>query len=374
MAKHRYRVLIAGGGTGGHVYPALAIIDGLREKGSFEFLYVGGNGGIETRIVPPREIPLEAIWISGFARSLSLKNLLFPIKLAVSMVQSWQIIRKFRPDVAVGTGGYVSGPVMYVAARRGVPVLIQEQDVYPGITTRLLARYARRICLSFAAAQEHLSPHRAKLTVTGNPVRAGLAGANRVAAREKWQLQADKMTLLIFGGSQGARAINRAMAAILPEILAESELQVLWQTGSSQYQDVCDRYPEPPDTVKIVPYIDDMSEAYAAADLIVSRAGANSLAELAVVGRPAILVPYPYAAGDHQAHNSRMVEAQGAALMVEEGDGWEQKLSEALRRLIADGDLRASQEKAWQALARPQATADIVAEIIKLIANSTLRP
>ena len=177
MAKHRYRVLIAGGGTGGHVYPALAIIDGLREKGSFEFLYVGGNGGIETRIVPPRQIPLKAIWISGFARSLSLKNLLFPIKLAVSMVQSWQIIRKFRPDVAVGTGGYVSGPVMYVAAQSGVPVLIQEQDVYPGITTRLLARYARRICLSFAAAQEHLSPHRAKITVTGNPVRAGLAGA-----------------------------------------------------------------------------------------------------------------------------------------------------------------------------------------------------
>lgn len=367
MAKHQYRVLIAGGGTGGHVYPALAIIDALRETGEYEFLYVGGKGGIETRIVPPRQIPMETLWISGFARSVSLKNLLFPLKLMVSMMKSWQIIRKFRPDAAVGTGGYVSGPVLYVAAKRGVPVLIQEQDAYPGVTTRLLARYARRICLSFAAAQDHLAPHGAKITVTGNPVRAGLAGADRAASRAKWQLHPDQPTLLIFGGSQGARAINRAMAAILPGILAERGLQVLWQTGSSQYQDVRSHYPEPPDSVKIVPYIDDMSAAYAAADLIVSRAGASTLAELALVGRPAILVPYPYAAGNHQEHNSRMVEAQGAALMVKEGEGWERHLGEALRRLLADGDLRARQEKAWKMLARPQAAAHIAAEIVKLI-------
>lgn len=360
------RVLIAGGGTGGHVYPALAIIEALKEKAEIECLYVGGKNGIETRIVPPLGIPMATIWIAGFSRSWTLKNLLFPVKLLSSLFKSRQIIRQFAPDVAVGTGGYVSGPPLYVAAKMKVPVLIQEQDAYPGVTTRLLAKYARRVCLSFEAAQKHFPELLEKLTVTGNPIRGNLDKGNRQKAIENWDLEDGRKTIFIFGGSQGARSINIAMSTILPEILEKYDVQVLWQTGRGQFESVMAANTVKNDRVKIVPYVEKMNDAYACADLIVCRAGASSLAELALVAKPTVLVPYPYAAGDHQVHNSRMMADAGAALMVQEGERWEIKLQSALEKILDDEKLQKSMPDAWQEIARPNAAAEIAGEILAL--------
>lgn len=364
------RILIAGGGTGGHVYPALATIEALKRQGDFRFLYVGGKNGIETRIVPRHNVPLQTILISGFARSFNFKNLLFPAKLLIALYQSRKIVKQFAPHAAVGTGGYVSGPVLYVAAKMKVPVLIQEQDVYPGITTRLLAKYAQRICLSFEAAQRYFSQYADKLVVTGNPVRETLGSVTPQAGREKMGLAQDKLTLLIFGGSQGARSLNIAMNAILPELLHKYDLQALWQTGESQYQAVRKGFQGADERVHILPYIQEMEVAYAAADLVVCRAGAITLAELAIAAKPAVLVPYPFAAGNHQEHNSRMVAEAGAALMVTEKEGWEKELQQALETLLSDEALRRRQSAAWKTLARPHAAEQIGEEILKLLENS----
>lgn len=361
------RILIAGGGTGGHVYPALATIEALKRKGDFRFLYVGGKNGIETRIVPRYGVPLETILISGFARSFNLKNLLFPAKLLIGLYQSRKIVKRFAPHAAVGTGGYVSGPALYAAAKMGVPVLIQEQDVYPGVTTRLLAKYARRICLSFEAARRYFSQYADKLVVTGNPVRETLGGVTRQAGREKMGLEPDKITLLIFGGSQGARSINNAMSGILPELLKKYPMQAIWQAGESQFQTVVKGFQSADERVRILPYIQEMEAAYAAADVVVCRAGAITLAELAAVARPAVLVPYPFAAGNHQEHNSRMVAEAGAALMVTEKTGWEKELQQALETLLSDESLRQRQSAAWKTLARPRAAEQIGEEILKLL-------
>ena len=361
------RILIAGGGTGGHVYPALAIIEKLKEKGPFEFLYVGGRDGIETRIVPQHHIPMDTLWISGFARSLTLKNLLFPFKLLSSMLRSWRILRRFKPAVAVGTGGYVCGPILYAASRMGIPVLIQEQDVYPGVTTRLLTRYARRICIPFEAARKYFTDVDDKVRVTGNPVRQGLADGSRKSALQKWGLDAQKLTVFIFGGSQGARAINNAMLTIAPKLAESGKYQFLWQTGTALENEVTSAL-KPHPAIVVTPYIDDMSAAYAAADVIVCRAGASSLTELALVAKSAILIPYPYAAGDHQVHNSQLIADAGAALMVKEGDGWQAKLDEALRGLLTDDNARSAQSAVWKTLARPQASEAICREIVEIMA------
>lgn len=363
------RVLIAGGGTGGHVYPALATIEALQSAGTFEFLYVGGKGGIETRIVPRHGVPMETIWIAGIARRFTLKNLLFPVKLLASLWASRNIIKKFRPDVAIGTGGYVSGPILYMAAKMNIPVLIQEQDAHPGLTTRLLAKYARRICLAFPGMEAHFPAWTEKLVVTGNPVRSDLRDIPAADARREWGFAGDKPTLFVFGGSQGARSINLAMGKILPDLLKKCDLQVLWQTGESQYESVLGRFGPGSDRLKIVPYVQKMNAAYAAADVVVCRAGAITLAELAIVGKPAILVPYPFAAGQHQAHNSRLIEQAGAAVMVKESPGWEKQLRETVEMLIGEPERRRKMSTAWQSLARPNAADEIAAEVLKLLKN-----
>jgi len=363
------RILIAGGGTGGHVYPALATIEALKKRGDFKFLYVGGKNGIETRIVPSQNIPMKTIWIAGIARSLTLKNLLFPFKLLASLAASWKIVSRFRPDAAVGTGGYVSGPVLFITAKRGVPVLIQEQDVHPGLTTKLLAKHAKKICLAFPGAEKHFLGMSEKIVVTGNPVRNDLLGITPAEGRKIWQLDKDKLTIFVFGGSQGARSINEAMGKILPALLRKYDIQLLWQTGEKQYDAVIESLEIDEKRVRIVPYVKKMNAAYAAADLIICRAGAITLAELANVGKPAVLVPYPFAAGDHQVRNSQMIVEAGAAIMVEEKNGWGANLQMAIERLLTDPALREQQSTAWQKLARPTAADDIAAEIIKLIKN-----
>ena len=366
------RILIAGGGTGGHVYPALATIEALKEKGAFQFLYVGGKNGIETRIVPQYNIPMETIWISGIARSLTLKNLMFPIKFLMSLLKSWKIVKNFKPHAAVGTGGYVSGPILFVAAKMGVPVLIQEQDVFPGLTTRLLAKYADCICLSFEGAKKYFQDYAENIVVTGNPVRKGIAAMEKEAGLEEWELESSKLTLFVFGGSQGARSINQALIKILPQLQKKYEFQLLWQTGESQFDSVMENFSAGKPGIHIMPYVKKMDAAYAAADVVLSRAGAITLAELALVAKAAVLVPYPYAAGNHQEHNSRVMEEADAAIMVLEGENWENKLRNALEKLFDSPELRQQQSDAWEKIARPGAAEAISEEIVKLIRTKNL--
>ena len=367
MVNSQIKVLVAGGGTGGHVYPALATIEALKSMGITQLLYIGGKNGIETRIVPKHNIPMELLWITGFSRSFTLKNALFPFKLAASLAKSWKIVRRYKPHVAIGTGGYVSGPILFVAAKMRIPVLIQEQDVHPGVTTRLLAKFADRICLAFPAAEKHFAAYREKLVVTGNPVRKSLLDYNRLQSLKKWGFSEDAKMLLIFGGSQGARSINNAMAAITPQLLAKYNLQILWQTGESQYEAVRGQITATDNRLKIVPYIADMGEAYAAADVVICRAGALTIAELALTQKPAILIPYPYAAGNHQYHNAKMAEDAGAAIAIEEKGEWEAQLKNAIERLIEDENLCQKMSEAWLPLAKPDAALQIATEALKLV-------
>ncbi len=367
MVNSQIKILVAGGGTGGHVYPALATIEALKIMGVNNFLYVGGKNGIETRIVPQQNIRMELLWISGFSRSFTLKNVLFPFKLAASLVKSWKILRRYQPHVAIGTGGYVSGPILVVAAKMRIPVLIQEQDAHPGVTTRLLAKFADKICLAFPAAQQHFEALQDKLVVTGNPVRKELLGYDRLQALQNWGFSKEHKTLLVFGGSQGAKSINNAMITIVPKVIEKYNMQVLWQTGESQYQTVSERVIIADPRLKIVPYISNMAEAYAAADIVVCRAGALTIAELALTQKPAILIPYPFAAGNHQFYNAKMAEDAGAAISIEEKGPWETQLKSEIERLIEDEKQCRKMSAAWQLLAKPDAAQQIAKEALKLV-------
>lgn len=361
-----HRILVAGGGTGGHVYPALAIIEALRLLHPVEIRYIGGQGGIETRIVPSRGIIMETLWISGIIRGFALKNLLFPFKLLSSLFRSYSIIRRFRPDIAVGTGGYVSGPPLYIAALLRIPVLIQEQDVYPGITTRLLARKADKICIPYQAAREHFPGKDEHLIVTGNPVRQGLTGFSREEALRRYDLKDERLTVFVFGGSQGARSINTAMADLVDWLVNDKQCQILWQTGDKLYNEVTAAVGQRKNVV-VKAYIEDMGTAYAASDIIVCRAGAGSLTELAIVAKPAILIPYPYAAGNHQERNSMLIEKEGAAVMIAEKGDWQPQLKQELQLLIDDPQQREEKRNNWKKLAREDAAQTIATEILKLV-------
>jgi UDP-N-acetylglucosamine--N-acetylmuramyl-(pentapeptide) pyrophosphoryl-undecaprenol N-acetylglucosamine transferase len=362
----RGRILIAGGGTGGHIYPAIATLEKLKEKGDFEFLFVGGKKGMEMNLISKYDIPMRSIWISGFQRYFTWKNFLFPLKLMVSMIQSWKIVNEYKPGVVVGTGGYVTGPILYTASKMGVPVLIQEQDVYPGVTTRLLKKHADRICLAFEGAKKYLDDFLNKVVVTGNPVRKNLKIKSKIDAIRKWGFNPEIPIIFVFGGSQGARAINRALVKVIPQLLGKFKAQIIWQTGEEDYTEIKEGNLNS-ELIKIFPFIHEMDFAYSAADIIVSRAGAITLAELAIVQKPVILVPYPFAAGKHQEHNARVIENEGAAILLLEESGWEERLLYSLEKLLTDQSLRDQMASSWQKLAKPNASDLVAEEIIKLI-------
>jgi UDP-N-acetylglucosamine--N-acetylmuramyl-(pentapeptide) pyrophosphoryl-undecaprenol N-acetylglucosamine transferase len=367
MKRASGKVLFAGGGTGGHVYPALATIEALQKMGEFEILYVGGYAGIENEIVPARGIPYRTLWISGFQRRWTYKNLIFPLKLLVSILQSQRILRQFQPDVVVGTGGYVSGPIVYLAARRGIPTLIQEQDSYPGVTTRLLARHVQAICAPYPEIARHLPEGHGPLHITGNPVRPGLQQMERNQAVRRWNLNPDQPVVFVFGGSQGARALNQAMVKIAPELAERAGVQFLWQTGKKLYQEVADSAAAGHPAIRLLPYVEDMAAAYSAADVIVCRAGAITLAELSVAQKPAILVPYPYAAANHQLHNARAIANKGAAVVVTEGEEFVPQLRQELEKLLGDANLRRNMSQAWKHFYRPEAARQIASMIVEMM-------
>ena len=312
------RVLMSGGGTGGHIYPALAIADALRaQRPEAEFLFVGAIGKMEMHRVPAAGYDIVGLPVSALHRKLDARNLGFPFKLTASLLKAWRTVGEFEPDVAVGTGGFASGPALASAAARGVPVFVQEQNAYPGATNRLLGRVATQVFTAYTAAHAYFAS--AKTCRTGNPLRSTLSRAALVPAAEAlsaFGLDPAKPTVLSFGGSLGSLAINRAHAELHDFYAANPQLQLIWQTGEGYYE----RYRESPTAqlpnVHCTRYLDRMALAYSAASLVMCRAGALSIAELQLLGKPAVLVPSPNVAGDHQTANARAVAEGGGAVVV----------------------------------------------------------
>lgn len=359
------RVLIAAGGTGGHVYPAIAIADALREfNETTDILFIGTKDHMEWDAVPKAGYDIKSIWISGFHRRFTLKNILFPIKLGSSLVQSWAIVSQFKPDVVVSCGGFASGPVGWVASKKDIPLVLQEQNSYPGVTNRLLAKRARKIFTAFKDADRYLPAD--KTEMAGNPTRKKLVEADREAAYKQFDFDNHKKTLLVLGGSGGAKSINEAMAANIDKLHNDMKLQIIWQCGSRYYDELhIELHTDDYEDLRLVDFLHNMPEAYAAADLVVSRAGALSCSELALTGKPSILVPSPNVAGDHQSKNARSMADEGAAEILDDSEAKE-TLAELVDKLISDENKLKEMQQAALKLAKPDAAAEIAREILQI--------
>ncbi len=321
MKPSELRILISGGGTGGHVFPAIAIAKAIERLHPGAIIrFVGAKGRMEMEKVPLAGYQIEGLWISGLQRRLTMQNLLFPIKVLASLWKSWRIVRRFRPDAAIGVGGYASAPAVYVASRMGVPSLIQEQNAFPGIANRILSKHADLICVAYEGMEKYFPASRIRMT--GNPVRRDVLDKldHRTEASMYFGLDAAKPTILSVGGSLGAKTLNTGMHAML-QSLTNAGYQVVWQTGRAYAAETEHLRNEwKGKGVCILPFIDRMDLAYAMADLVVSRAGAIAIAELAAAGKAAILVPSPHVAEDHQRKNAEALVARDAAIMIADQD------------------------------------------------------
>lgn len=364
------RILITGGGTGGHVFPAIAIADAVKRlRPDTVFQFVGATGKMEMERVPQAGYPIEGLNIAGFQRGLSWssfrRNLSFPFKLFSSSLKAKRLVRQFQPDVVIGTGGYASGPVMRAAQQLGIPTLIQEQNSYAGVTNRLLAQKASRICVAYDGMEQYFPAD--KIVFTGNPVRQDIISLDKKhnEGLDYYGLSKDKKTIAVIGGSLGARTLNRAMAENTALLAENNGVQVLWQCGrfyESEYRD-CDSAKLPNVTLRA--FIDRMDLLYAAADVIISRAGALSISELCLVGKPVVLVPSPNVAEDHQTKNALALVEKGAARLVRDADAIEKMLPEALLILQSEA-LAFSLGESIHQLGRPKAAEAIANEVLAL--------
>ncbi|MFD2532905.1 undecaprenyldiphospho-muramoylpentapeptide beta-N-acetylglucosaminyltransferase [Gracilimonas halophila] len=364
------RILLAAGGTGGHVYPAIAIADALKaENSDTEILFVGTKDHMEWKAVPKAGYDIRNVWISGFHRRFTLKNVLFPVKLITSLVQSLKILAGYKPHVVVSCGGYVAGPVGWVAGKKGIPVVIQEQNSFPGVTNRLLAKFAVKIFTAFKEADRYLPEEKTK--VTGNPTRATLTGANKDKALESFGFNADKPVLLVMGGSGGAKTINEAMKANIEQLHDKAELQIIWQCGARYYDELSTEIDTKKlENLRLSAFLENMAEAYAAADLVISRAGASSCSELMLTGKPSVLVPSPNVAGDHQTQNAKAMADAGASKLLED-NAMKETMTELVEQLIYDQENLQRMNQAALNLAKPEAAKLIAKEILE-IAKSKL--
>ena len=350
------RFIISGGGTGGHIFPAIAIADELKRRlPDAEILFVGAKDRMEMQKVPQAGYPIEGLWISGLQRKLSWQNLLFPLKFISSLLKSRSIIKRFKPDAVIGTGGFASGAVVKVAGQMGIPTFIQEQNSYAGITNKMLAKNAHKICVAYDAMEQFFPKE--KIVKTGNPIRDGLL--NIVQYRSEglsyFHLDSERKTLLVLGGSLGARRINQLIEQQLP-LFEQLGVQVLWQCGKLYYEEYKKYNSE---QVRVLAFIDRMELAYAVADVIISRAGASSVSELCVVGKPVIFIPSPNVAEDHQTKNARAIADKQAAILLRESELNEQ-FANTFSKLIANEAQQEALSAHIKALAQPNATKDIV--------------
>lgn len=360
------RIIISGGGTGGHVFPAIAIADAIRkQRPEADIRFVGAIGRMEMEKVPQAGYPIIGLWISGFQRSLTWKNLLFPIKLLHSAWKARSIIRSFRPDIAIGVGGYASGPMLQAAAASGIPIVLQEQNSYAGVTNRILGAKAALICVAYQGMEQFFPSE--KIVLTGNPLRAQLhVRGNREEGIRYYGLDKAKKTILIIGGSQGARTLNQAMDASTALIESRLDVQILWQCGKLYLETYSGTKVATLPQVHIRAFLDRMDLAYAVADIVISRAGALSVSELCLAGKAAILVPSPNVAEDHQTRNAESLVKQGAALLVTDDRAISGMLLEAYA-LLDDTARKANMEKCILSLAKPGAADEIASLVLKLV-------
>jgi UDP-N-acetylglucosamine--N-acetylmuramyl-(pentapeptide) pyrophosphoryl-undecaprenol N-acetylglucosamine transferase len=352
------RVLMAGGGTGGHAFPAIAIADEIRRRRpDAQVRFVGTRRGVEMRAVPRAGYPMEVVPVIGLRRALSLDLLRFPFILAAGLIRAFRTVRRFRPAVVVCTGGYVSGPAGVAAWMQSIPVVVQEQNSFPGLTTRLLSRIAAQVHVTFPESRQYLG---GTGEVSGNPTRAEIGSVGQPEARTRMGLRPDLPTLLVFGGSQGSHAINLTVAQALPALLEGRRLQVLWQTGHLDFEAASEQARPFGDFVTVRAFIDDMAAALGAADLAACRAGASSIADLARAGLPAVFVPLPTAAADHQTKNARTLVNAGAARMIPQRDLDGHQLSQAVKDLLNDPVRRRDMSDRMRAFGVPDAAARIV--------------
>jgi UDP-N-acetylglucosamine--N-acetylmuramyl-(pentapeptide) pyrophosphoryl-undecaprenol N-acetylglucosamine transferase len=369
LATNKYqnmkKYLISGGGTGGHIFPAVSIANELRRQDpDCEILFVGAEGRMEMERVPAAGYNIVGLKVEGLDRKNLFRNIKVVWNLLRSMAKVRGIIRKFQPDVAVGVGGYASGAALKVAQQMGIPVVLQEQNSFAGVTNKMLAKGAQKICVAYTGMERFFPAE--KIILTGNPVRQNLlAQINKQEAYEYFGLNPNKPTLMVMGGSLGARTINQAMIAGL-ERLKSSGIQVIWQTGKIYYQDALKAYePYRCDEIKVTDFLSRMDYAYAVADLVVSRAGASSISELSLLGKPSILVPSPNVAEDHQTHNARALSDKGAAILVRDVEAVDIMVDTALNTISSAEKLQSLSDNVLK-LAYPNSAEKIVDEIVKL--------
>jgi len=355
--------MLSGGGTGGHIYPAVSIANELKLRyPNSKFLFVGSKDRMEMEKVPQAGYEIEGLWISGIQRKLTVDNLSFPLKLVSSLLKSRKLIRNFKPDVVIGTGGFASGPLLYVASKMGIPTLIQEQNSYPGITNKLLSKSVNRICTAFEGLERFFPKE--KIVLTGNPIRQDLTESKltKKEASEHFELDAEKKTILVLGGSLGARAVNVQVSKILNWV-KENNYQLIWQTGKLYIDDYKHLQEEMNyDGIKIQAFLNRMDMAYAMADVILTRSGAGTISELCVVGKPTIFVPSPNVAEDHQTFNAKALSGKDAAVLIPEKE-MEKELIPNLDRILKDEEEIKKLSENIKKLALPNASKDIVNEV-----------
>jgi UDP-N-acetylglucosamine--N-acetylmuramyl-(pentapeptide) pyrophosphoryl-undecaprenol N-acetylglucosamine transferase len=363
--KQSINILISGGGTGGHIYPAIAIANELKLRyPNSKFLFVGAKDKMEMEKVPQAGYEIKGLWIAGIQRKITFTNVLFPFKLLSSLLKSRRIIKQFKPNIAIGTGGFASGPALLMASLNKIPTLIQEQNSYPGITNKLLAKKSHKICVAYDHLERFFPAD--KILKTGNPVRQDLLliHTKRDASLSFFNLNKNKKTVLVLGGSLGARRVNELIESQL-DFFNQQNLQVIWQCGKlynlayQKYNDLAH--------VQVHPFINQMGMAYAASDFIISRAGASSVSELCIVGKPVLFIPSPNVAEDHQTKNAKSVVDQNAAIMIKESEL--DSFAVVFETLLKDQGKQQSLSENIKALALPSATSDIVNEIEKLLKN-----
>jgi len=364
------RIIISGGGTGGHIFPAVAIANALKKLNpNTEILFVGASGRMEMEKVPAAGYKIIGLDIQGIQRGSIVKNLMFPIKLIGSVRKALQIIKDFKPDACVGVGGYASGPLLYAAGLKGIPYLIQEQNSYAGITNKWLGKKAKKICVAFDGMDRFFPG--ADIIKTGNPIRresVNIAGKQREAL-ENYKLSANKKTILVTGGSLGARTLNISVKASLAKLIA-ADVQVIWQTGKFYYKDIIGEVGENyHPNIRIVEFVNRMDLAYAAADMIISRAGAGTIAELCVIKKPVILVPSPNVAEDHQTKNALALVQERAAIFVADRDAEANLVDKAIELLNNKNERKILSDNIGK-LAMPNADEVIAKEVIQITINN----
>ncbi|MBN2602420.1 MAG: undecaprenyldiphospho-muramoylpentapeptide beta-N-acetylglucosaminyltransferase [Candidatus Marinimicrobia bacterium] len=368
--QYHLKILVTGGGTGGHLFPAIALMEELKyrpkEIFTFDFLFIGTEKGLESSVLSNLDYPFRSTWIRGFQRGFTghdiLINLLFPLRLIVSLIQSFILIKRFKPDLAIGTGGYTSGPPLRIATMLKIPIFLHEQNVFPGKTTRMLSKHAKRIYSSFEDTSEYIKD----IVCYGTPLRRSLSTVSREQGIQFFELQNNLPTVFIFGGSQGSRAINNYWKTHLDDFILKSKCQFIWQTGQRDFEEIKYLFAENPN-VHITPFIHEMGIAYSASDIIISRAGALTLAELCLYGKPSILIPLPTAAGNHQEINARIMEKDEASIVILQKNLESELLEISLQTLLENDSKLAEMSENAKRLARSDSAKLIVDDILKIM-------